>query len=85
MAKHKYTMEDWRAVRRGLDAGGTIRGVAEATGVDRNAVFRWGREDEPPERMWLSMKVERILGLGRHHGVHLAVHDAVGLQFLELA
>ena len=33
MAKHKYTMEDWRAVRKGLDAGGTIRGVAAETGI----------------------------------------------------
>lgn len=54
----KYSIDDWRAVRKGLDAGGTIRGVAEDTGVDRNAVFRWGREDEPPEWMWLSMEIE---------------------------
>ncbi len=35
MGTAKYTIEDWRAVRRALDAGGTIRGVAEQTGVNR--------------------------------------------------
>lgn len=53
----RYSIEDWRAVRRALDAGGTVRGVAEATGVDRNAVFRWSHGDEPPERMWLNMEI----------------------------
>lgn len=53
----RYSIEDWRAVRRALGAGGTIRGVAEAAGVDRNAVFRWSRQDEPPEWMWLSMEI----------------------------
>ena len=57
MAKHKYTMEDWRAVRKGLDAGGTIRGVAAETGVDRGAVFRWSRRDRPPDWMWLEMEI----------------------------
>ena len=57
MGNRKYTIDDWRAVRRGLDAGGTIRGVAEATGVDRNAVLRWSHGDGPPERMWLDMEV----------------------------
>ena len=56
MAKHKYTMEDWRAVRKGLDAGGTIRGVAAETGVDRGAVFRWSRRDRPPDWMWLEIE-----------------------------
>lgn len=53
----RYSIDDWRAVRRALDAGGTIRGVAASTGVNRGAVFRWGRMDEPPERMWLDMEI----------------------------
>lgn len=57
MGSCKYSMDDWRAVRAALGAGGTIRDVAAETGVDRNAVFRWGRSDEPPEWMWLSMEV----------------------------
>ena len=56
MAKHKYTMEDWRAVRKGLDAGGTIRGVAAEAGVNRGAVFRWSRGDRPPDWMWLEIE-----------------------------
>lgn len=57
MGSCKYSIEDWRAVRRELEAGGTIRGVAAATGVNRGAVFRWSREDRPPERMWLDMEI----------------------------
>lgn len=60
MGKRKYTIDDWRAVRRALDAGGTIKGVAEETGVDRNAVLRWSHRDGPPERMWLSMEMARV-------------------------
>ncbi len=58
MGTAKYTIEDWRAVRRALDAGGTIRGVAELTGVNRNSVLRWSRGGEPPERMWLMMRID---------------------------
>ena len=57
MAKYRYTIEDWWAVRRALAAGGTIRGVAAATGVGRGAVFRWSHADGPPERMWMSMEI----------------------------
>ncbi len=58
MGHGKYSIGNWRAVRKGLDAGGTIRGVAEATGVDRNAVFRWSGADKPPERMWLMLDID---------------------------
>lgn len=61
MRKKRYTIEDWRAVRRALDAGGTIRGVAEQAGVNRGAVFRWRLQDEPPERMWLMMGIDRAV------------------------
>ena len=54
----KYSMDDWRAVRRALDAGGTVRGVAEETGVNRGAVQRWGRMDGPPDWMWLRMEID---------------------------
>ena len=57
MGNRRYSMEDWRAVRKALGAGGTIRGIAEATGVSCSTVFRWGRRDGPPERMWLDMEV----------------------------
>jgi len=58
MGNRKYSIDDWRAVRKGLDAGGTIRGVAEDAGVGRGTVFRWSHGDGPPEWMWLSMKIE---------------------------
>ena len=54
----KYSMDDRRAVRRALDAGGTVRGVAEETGVNRGAVQRWGRMDGPPDWMWLRMEID---------------------------
>ena len=57
MGRGKYTMADWRAVRSALRSGGTIRGVAALTGVDRGAVLRWSRLDAPPEWMWLAMDV----------------------------
>lgn len=77
MGHRKYSIDDWRAVRRGLDAGGTIRGVAGDTGVDRNAVFKWSRGDEPPERMWLAMEiaVPRAQGPGRPPRARLAYED----------
>ena len=61
MGNYKYSIEDWRAVRRGLGAGGTIRGVAAKTGVNREAVFRWSRADEPPEWMWHNMET-KVMG-----------------------
>ena len=57
MGSCKYSIDDWRAVRKALDMGGTIRGVAAETGVDRNAVLRWSHMDEPPEWMWLRMEM----------------------------
>lgn len=57
MTRCKYSIEDWRAVRRALDLGMTIRGAAEKTGVNRDAVFRWSHMDGPPERMWLAMDI----------------------------
>ena len=54
MGRCKYSIDDWRAVRKALDMGGTIRGVAAETGVDRGAVLRWSRMDEPPGWMWLN-------------------------------
>lgn len=73
----RYSIEDWRAVRRALDAGGTIRGVAEATGADRNAVFRWSHGDEPPERMWLDMEIpdSAPAGPGRPPNARLTYED----------
>lgn len=58
MGSHKYSIEDWRAVRKALDAGGTIRGVAEQTGVNRGCVFTWSRQDSPPDGMWLNMSLD---------------------------
>ena len=68
MSRFKYTIDDWRAVRKGLDAGGTIRAVAAATGVNRDAVFRWSRTDEPPEGMWLAMGINLAAAPGRSRG-----------------
>ena len=78
MAKHKYTMEDWRAVRKGLDAGGTIRGVASETGVNRGAVLRWSRGDRPPDWMWLEMEIPESPAAGagvREPGARLTYED----------
>ena len=80
MGKRKYTIDDWRAVRRALDAGGTIKGVAEETGVDRNAVLRWSHRDGPPERMWLSMEIEvpaAPAGAARRPSARLTYEDRV--------
>ena len=41
MGNRKYSIDDWEAVRRELDRNATVRAAAAATGVDRNAVFRW--------------------------------------------
>lgn len=56
MCSQKYTIDDWRAVRSELRLGKTIRKVASITGVNRNAVWRWSKVDEPPEGMWLHME-----------------------------
>ncbi len=80
MGMRKYGIEDWRAVRRALDAGGTIRGVAEATGVNRGAVLRWSRQGEPPERMWLMMEIDPAVGPskpGRSAKARLTYEDRV--------
>ena len=66
----KYSTDDWRAVRRALAAGGTVRGVAAQTGVDPGAVQRWSRMGEPPEWMWLNMDV------GGAYDPRLAQRDA---------
>ena len=58
MGSCKYNLDDWRAVRKALAAGGTIRGVAEETGVGYATVFRWGRMDEAPERTWLMLDID---------------------------
>ena len=56
MESRKYTVEDWLAVKRALGAGLSVRGAAARAGVNRGAVFRWGRADAPPERMWSNME-----------------------------
>lgn len=65
MGYRRYTIDDWRAVRRALARGGTVRGVAEETGVGRGAVFQWARRDAPPGRVWATM-VEEARGGGRY-------------------
>lgn len=55
MARGKYSISDWEAVRKGLKEGKTVRCVASETGVNRNAVCRWGHMKEPPDWMWLNM------------------------------
>ena len=80
MRNCKYSIDDWRAVREALDAGGTIRGVAEATGVNRNAVLRWSHGDGPPEWMWLDMEVGMPAaphGTGRSPKARLTYEDRV--------
>ena len=57
MGDGKYTADDWRAVRRALDKGATIRGASASTGVSSSTVLRWSRMDEPPEWMWLEMEL----------------------------
>jgi len=77
---YRYTMEDWRAVRRALDEGGTIRGAAAATGVDRGAVLRWSHGDGPPGWMRLRMAVDVAAALARPPrpaGARLTYEDRV--------
>ena len=77
MGNRKYSIDDWRAVRAALAEGLTVRAAAERTGVGRNAVFRWGRTDEPPERMWLAMEIcaPCAPGPGRPPGSRLTYED----------
>ena len=85
MGRHRYSIDDWRAVRRGLAAGGTIRGVAEDAGVDRNAVLRWSRMDEPPEWMWLMREIGPCPappGPGRRRGARLSYEDRVMIHVM---
>ena len=58
MGKGKYSIHDWRAVKKALAAGATHRGAAEACGVNRDAVLRWSHMDVPPDWMWLNMDVD---------------------------
>ena len=58
MGKGKYSIHDWRAVRKALAKGATIRGAAETCGVDRGAVLRWSHMDVPPDWMWLNMDID---------------------------
>lgn len=53
----RYTIDDWRAVRRALASGATVRRAAAEAGVGASTAFRWGRMDEPPEWMWLDMGI----------------------------
>lgn len=52
-----HTVEDWRAVRRVLDEGGSLRDAAAEVGVSAATACRWSHMDEPPERMWLAMDI----------------------------
>ena len=61
----RYTIDDWRAVKAALRLGMTIRAAAAASGVDRNAVFRWSGLDGPPDWMWSGMKVPTTPPAGR--------------------
>ena len=54
---HRYGMDDWRAVRRELATGGTVRDVAVRTGVGRGTVHRWAHAGGPPDWMWSEMGV----------------------------
>lgn len=58
MAKTKYTLDDWNAVRERLRLGDTVRGAAEACGVNRGAVLRWSHMGEPPDWMVAPMGYE---------------------------
>lgn len=79
MVYQRYTIDDWRAVRAALAAGGTVRGVAELTGVGRGSVFQWARRDGPPGRMWRMMAREAGAGAvraaGRRRGARLTYED----------
>ncbi|MDO4890625.1 MAG: IS30 family transposase [Coriobacteriaceae bacterium] len=80
MEQRRYTIDDWTAVKRALRAGGTIRGVAEATGVNRGAVFKWSRMDGPPDWMWMRMGIGTPaagLGAGRPANARLTYEDRV--------
>lgn len=48
MGQRRYSIEEWRAVKRALAKGATIREAARLTGVNRNAVQMWSHETRPP-------------------------------------
>ena len=78
MAKHKYTMEDWRAVRKGLDAGGTIRGVAaEAVGRERQHLGKTSQDLSAEDRLAVIAALERD-GIFLLKGVIREVAGALG-------
>ena len=54
----RYTLDDWNAVRERLRLGDTVRGAAEACGVNRGAVLRWSHMGEPPDWMVAPMGYE---------------------------
>ena len=55
MERPRYTLDDWRTVKRMLSLGMTVRRTAETSGVGRNTVHRWSRRRFPPERMLMPM------------------------------
>jgi len=57
MVRRRYTFEDWRAVKRALGSGATMRGAAEAAGVGLGTVHKWSRMDAAPDRMWATMEI----------------------------
>ena len=54
---HRYSIDDWTAVKERLRLGDSIRECAKSTGVDRGAVFKWSHMDLPPDRMVLTMDI----------------------------
>ena len=53
----KYSIRDWRAVKRALAKGASVRDAAEKTGVSHATVGRWSHMDTPPDWMWLNMDI----------------------------
>lgn len=60
MSRGKYTIEHWRAVRKALSEGKSIRAVASQTGVNRGAVYKWSHMNTPPDWMWLEMDIDKV-------------------------
>ena len=58
MGKGKYSIHDWRAVKKALAKGVSVRDAAEACGVSRGVVFRWSHMDAPADWMWLNMDID---------------------------
>lgn len=78
MGKRKYTIEDWRAVKKRLKAGWSIRDSAARAGVNRSAAFRWSHMDEPPDWMWASMEPDGgEVRAAREPGARLTYKDRV--------